>query len=167
MKTFILNTVFYLFIFQFSQISFAQSSTSTTITYEIPHWNTAGSFNINANQQRNEIGENFWVITFTSGDGNILAELSPSKIDEIIAQVNKIKSEFNGDLAGRKAYPQKPQNNLITNLEELKIFLKDDKKVLAFLDKIKNYKNNREVTPWEHTMSTIRNMSLELSGTIE
>jgi hypothetical protein len=147
--------------------TFPQASTSTTITYNIPHWNTSGNFKIDANQQRNELGENFWVITFTSGDGSILAELSPSKIDETIFQINKIKSDLNEDIFGRKAHPQKPSSDLIMRLEELKRFLKDDEKVLAFLEKIKNFKNNREVTPWQHTMSTIRNISLELLGTIE
>lgn len=159
MKTIILNIVF-LSIFNLISSSSAQTA---IITYNIPEWNVNGGFTVEATPETGQYSK----LVFRSEKGDIIFEITPESIDNLILLMQKIKEKSKDlNIPDRKSIEMVMEDEL-KMLGDLKLLLLDEERMKSFTNKIMKSNESGDSVPWTYIMQTVRNISLEINGTIE
>ncbi len=159
MKTIILNIVF-LSIFNLISSSSAQTA---IITYNIPEWNVNGGFTVEATPETGQYSK----LVFRSEKGDIIFEITPESIDNLILLMQKIKEKSKDlNIPVRKSIEIVMEDEL-KMLGDFKLLLLDEERMKSFTNKIMKSNESGDSVPWTYIMQTVRNISLEINGTIE
>lgn len=159
MKKFIFNILFFLIV-DFISVSFAQTS---TISYNIPEWNVNGSFIVEAMPETGQYSS----LVFKSDKGDVIFEITPESIDNLILLMQNIKEKSKDlNIIDRKSIEIVMEDEL-KMLGDLKLLLIDEERMKSFTNKIIKSNESGDSVPWTYIMQTVRNISLEINGTIE
>jgi hypothetical protein len=133
-------------------------SSSKTITYNIGAYNRTGSFTIQWGGQFNGDGKFEGFVRSINQEGRILQEITLAKLDKQLEKLVTIKRKFMAEKIDNVKI-----NKAIASLEEFKVILGNKEKFNSYFEKINSIEGG---LPFNHTISTIRGQSDEVTGSI-
>ena len=134
------------------------TSTTTTIDYNIEAYNRTGSLTFQWGTSNNKAGKFCGYVRVLDGEGKIIQEITPQKLEKKIKHVEMIKKLFNA-----KEVKDTRLTYMVVSLQEFKEVLENETEFNAMVAK---FNSRSSGFPFSYTISTIRDQQETLSGTI-